>query len=183
VITAAELLSVYCTPVLPCSPRLVKRFLWDPLVRALHFQYGCLALCGLASVVVLRSFGDRVEVYMVSVSLSPSLGLLRPWSGIKSVIRCSSANLPCYSVTFISNILFINLLSWRSGHPSTEYNSVHIIWYQSFSCNGRSYCHPLIYHSLHLFYILFCPIVQSHEKTYNPLAVLLPCVVWSSSCC
>jgi hypothetical protein len=35
VITAAELLSVYSTLVLPCSPGLVKRFLWDPLVRAL----------------------------------------------------------------------------------------------------------------------------------------------------
>jgi hypothetical protein len=35
VITAAELLSVYSTPVLPCSPGLVKRSLWDPLVRAL----------------------------------------------------------------------------------------------------------------------------------------------------
>ena len=29
------------------------------------------ALCGLAPVVVLRSFGDRVEVFTVSVSLSP----------------------------------------------------------------------------------------------------------------
>jgi hypothetical protein len=35
VITAAKLLSVYSTPVLPCSPRLVKRLLWDPLVHAL----------------------------------------------------------------------------------------------------------------------------------------------------
>jgi hypothetical protein len=35
VITVAELLSVYSTPVLPCSPGLVKTFLWDPLVRAL----------------------------------------------------------------------------------------------------------------------------------------------------
>jgi hypothetical protein len=36
VITAAELLSVYSTLVLPCSSGLVKRFLWDPLVRALR---------------------------------------------------------------------------------------------------------------------------------------------------
>jgi hypothetical protein len=39
-----------------------------------------------------------------------------------------------------------------------------IIWYQNFCCHGRSYCHPLIYHSLHTSYILFCPIVQSHKK-------------------
>jgi hypothetical protein len=35
VITTAKLLSVYSTRVLPCSPGLVKRSLWDPLVRAL----------------------------------------------------------------------------------------------------------------------------------------------------
>jgi hypothetical protein len=40
-----------------------------------EFQYGCLTLCGLAPVVVLRSFGDRVEVLAISVSLSPSFGL------------------------------------------------------------------------------------------------------------
>jgi hypothetical protein len=39
--------------------------------------------------------------------------------------------------------------------PSTEYNSVHIIWYQSFHCQGRSYCHPFIYHSLHPSYFFF----------------------------
>jgi hypothetical protein len=36
VINAAELLSVYSTPILPYSPGLVKRFLWDPLVHALR---------------------------------------------------------------------------------------------------------------------------------------------------
>jgi hypothetical protein len=39
-----------------------------------EFQYGCLALCGLAPVVVLRSFGDRVKILAVSVSLFPSFG-------------------------------------------------------------------------------------------------------------
>ena len=38
---------------------------------------------------VLRSFGDRVEVFTVSVPLSPSLGRVQPLSGIKLVIRCS----------------------------------------------------------------------------------------------
>jgi hypothetical protein len=42
-----------------------------------EFQYGCLALCGLAPVVVLRLFGDRVEVFPVSVPLSLSLGRCR----------------------------------------------------------------------------------------------------------
>jgi hypothetical protein len=55
-----------------------------------EFQYGCLALCGLASVVVLRSFVDRVKVFAVSVSLSPSLGRIQPWLGIKLVIPAVS---------------------------------------------------------------------------------------------
>jgi hypothetical protein len=62
------------------------------------FQYGYPVLCGLTPVVVLRSFGDRVEVFAVSVPLSPSLGLIQPWSGIKLVIRCSSAT---YLVTAV----------------------------------------------------------------------------------
>jgi len=39
--------------------------------------------------VVLRSFGDRVEVFAVSVPLSLSLGRIQPLSGIKLVTRCS----------------------------------------------------------------------------------------------
>jgi len=39
--------------------------------------------------VVLRSFGDRVEVFAVSVPLSPSLGRIQPLSDIKLVTRCS----------------------------------------------------------------------------------------------
>ena len=38
---------------------------------------------------VLRSFGDRVEVFVVSVPLSPSFGRIQPLSDIKLVIRCS----------------------------------------------------------------------------------------------
>ena len=38
---------------------------------------------------VLRSFGDRVEVFVVSVPLSPSLGRIHPLSGIKLVTRSS----------------------------------------------------------------------------------------------
>ena len=38
---------------------------------------------------VLRSFRDRVEVFVVSVPLSPSLGHIQPLSGINLVTRCS----------------------------------------------------------------------------------------------
>jgi len=37
----------------------------------------------------VQSFGDRVEVFAVSVPLSPSLGRIQPLSGIKLVICCS----------------------------------------------------------------------------------------------
>jgi len=39
--------------------------------------------------VVLQSFVDRVEVFVVSVPLSLSLGRIQPLSGIKLVTRCS----------------------------------------------------------------------------------------------
>jgi hypothetical protein len=59
VITTAELLSVYSTPVLPCSPGLVKIFLWDPLVRALRVPVRLPRIVwissGCGSVVVRRS--------------------------------------------------------------------------------------------------------------------------------
>jgi len=45
-------------------------------------------LCGLFWIVVLQSFGDRVEVFAVLVPLYPSLGRIQPLSGIKLVIRC-----------------------------------------------------------------------------------------------
>ena len=38
---------------------------------------------------VLRSFGDRVEDFAVSVPLSPSLGCIQPLSGVKLATRCS----------------------------------------------------------------------------------------------
>jgi hypothetical protein len=40
--------------------------------------------------VVLWSFGDRVEAS--SVPLSPSLGRIQPWPGIKLVTRCFAAS-------------------------------------------------------------------------------------------
>jgi hypothetical protein len=75
VITATELPSVYSTPILPCSPGLVKRFLWDPLVRALQVPVRLPRIMWISSGrgFAVVQFGDRVEVYTVSVSLSRRL--------------------------------------------------------------------------------------------------------------
>jgi len=69
------------------------------------FQYGCPALCGLAPVVVLRSFGDRVEVFVVLVSLSPSLGRIQPWLGIKLVTPLFFSELPLLPAALLQVIL------------------------------------------------------------------------------
>ena len=74
------------------------------------FQYGCPALCGLASVVVLRSFGDRVEVFVVSVPLSPSLGRIQPWSGIKLVTPLFFSKLSFYPRYLVASYLDRDLL-------------------------------------------------------------------------
>jgi hypothetical protein len=76
VITVAKLLSVYSTPVLPCSPGLVKRFLWDPLSRALRVPIQLLRIvwisssCG--SAVVQRS-SQSLHGFGVSLPVSWSL--------------------------------------------------------------------------------------------------------------
>jgi hypothetical protein len=72
VITADELVSVYSTPVLPCSPVLVKRFIWDPLVRALRvpvrlprivwISSGCGSTVVRSSIESLHGFGVSLPV-------------------------------------------------------------------------------------------------------------------------
>ena len=81
----------YSTFVLPCSS-------WTCEVNPLGFPTSCsMASVRLCRIVWIssglwfcgRSFGDRVEVFAVSVPLSQSLGRIQPLSGIKLVIRCS----------------------------------------------------------------------------------------------
>ena len=130
-----------------------------------EFQYGCLALCRLALVVVLRSFGDRVEVYTVSVSLSPSLGHLRPRSGIKSVTRCSSANLPCHSITYYTQPSYLSTYC-REDRATPVPNIIRYIssGIKAFVVTvGLTAIHLFIIVFIHLIF-LFCPIVQSHIK-------------------
>jgi hypothetical protein len=92
-----------------------------------EFQYGCLALCALALVVVLRSFGDRVEVLAVSVSLSPSFGshpnLARYKSSYLLIFSKLSSNSSKLSSSFRYPIVILqvqDLLPWRSGHPRSN---------------------------------------------------------------
>ena len=55
---------------------------------------------------VLQSFGDRVEVFVVSVPLSPSLGRIQPLSGIKLVTHCSQ------------QVIFVLLIYYREGQAT-----------------------------------------------------------------
>jgi hypothetical protein len=103
VISAAELLSFYSTPVLSCSPGHVKRFLWNPLVRALRVPVW------LPRILWIRSGCGSPVVWRSSRNL-PGFGLPLPvaWSPpalIRYIVGYPLflANLPCYSVTFISN--------------------------------------------------------------------------------
>ena len=84
------------------------------------FQYSCPALCGLASVVVLRSFGDRVKVFVVSVSVSPSLGRLQPWSGIKLVTPLFFSKLPFIPTALLQVILIVTYCREDRANSRTE---------------------------------------------------------------
>jgi hypothetical protein len=57
--------------------------------------------------VVLRSFGDRFEIFVISVSLSPSFGHIQPLLG----------NEASYPAVRSKLSLIRDLLSRRSGHP------------------------------------------------------------------
>jgi hypothetical protein len=97
VITAAELLSVYSTPVLPCSLGLVKRFLWDPLVRALR------ALERLTRIVWISSGCGSAVVRRSSQSLH-SFGVSLPvaWS-LPTLIRYKVATLVPNIIWYLSS--------------------------------------------------------------------------------
>ena len=92
-------------------PGLVKRFLWDPLVRALQVPVRLPRLVwissGCGSAVVWR----RVGVFVVSVPLSPSLGRIQPWSGIKLVILLFFSQLSFYPRCLATSYLDRDLLS------------------------------------------------------------------------
>ena len=90
------------------------------------FQYGCPALCGLALVVVLRSFGDRVKVFVVSVSLSPSLGRIQPWPGIKLVTPLFFSKLTLISAALLQVILIETYYREDRANSRTEIVSVPI---------------------------------------------------------
>jgi hypothetical protein len=67
--------------------------------------------------VVLRSFGDRVEVFAVSVSLSPSLGRIQPWPGVK----------PFTPLNFFQQVIPITKMYYREDRATLRRtNSVHI---------------------------------------------------------
>ena len=114
-------------------PGLVKRFLWDPLVRALRVPVRLPRLVWISSGCSSAVIWRRVEVFVVSVPLSPSLGLIQPWLGIKLVISLFFSKLPFDPRCLVANYLDRDLLSWRSGQLPYWNSSVPFIWYQSTS--------------------------------------------------
>jgi hypothetical protein len=76
VISTVELLSAYSTLVLPCSPGLVKRSLWDPLVCALRvlvwLPHIVWISSGCGSAVVWRSSRSLHDIGVsLPIALSP----------------------------------------------------------------------------------------------------------------
>ena len=92
-------------------PRLVKRFLWDPLVRALRVPVWLPCLMWISSGCDSAVVWRRVEVFVVSVPLSPLLGRIQPWSGIKLVTPLFFGKLPFYPRYLVASYLDHNLLS------------------------------------------------------------------------
>ena len=90
------------------------------------FQYGCPALCGLAPIVVLRSFGDRVKTIVVSVSLSPSPGRIQPWPRIKLVTPLFFSKLPLLPAALLQVILIETYYREDRANSRTEIVSVPI---------------------------------------------------------
>ena len=90
---------------------LVKRFLWNPLVRALRVPVWLPRLVwissGCGSAVVRRSSRSLRGIG----SLSPSLGHIQPWSGIKLVTPLFFSKLPFYPRCLVISYLDRDLLS------------------------------------------------------------------------
>ena len=148
---------------------LCGRSLWGPLFRALWFP------------VWLRHFVwispgfwfcDRSEIE----SKSSRFRCLSPHCLVASNLGWYKAIYPLFTAKLS---LFLNLLSWRSGHPCARI-------YRHLSCSNKSYrCHGrFVYHQLiyHLFTIYYCfhpshifvlpyPIVYWKAIQKNPIAV------------
>jgi hypothetical protein len=129
VITATELLSVYCTTVLPCSPGLVKRFLWDPLVRALRVPVRMPRIVwissGCGSVVVRRS-SRSLHGFGVSLPVALSLPTLIRYKvsyplffNKFTLLFCYFYIQPSYSSTYCREdraTLVPNITRYQSAH-------------------------------------------------------------------
>jgi hypothetical protein len=179
VITAAELLSVYSTLVLPCSPGLVKRFLWDPLVRALwvpvRLPHIVWISSGCGSAVVRRSSWS-LHGFGVSLPIT--------WSPLTSIRYKVSYPLFFRKFTLLFCYFYIQppyLSTYCREDRATLV--LNIIWYISSGIKafvvmvGLTIIHLFIIVFIHL---IFCLVLKSKakNKTYSLLVVLLPCVVW-----
>ena len=162
----------------------MKRSLWDLLVRALRVpvRLPCLVWIssGRGSAVVrrssrsLRGFGASLPVAWSHPTLV----------GIKLVILRYSQQVILWFPTYYRK----DRATPRRfpSVPCCWWSLTLIMWYQSSSWHGRSCHHPHHYPCL-IYLIYLCLFIsyspRPHKKnTYNHFAVLLRCVLCSSSC-
>ena len=118
-------------------------------------QFGCAILCGLVPVCW---FCDRSDIE----SKSSRFRCLSPHRLIASNLGRYKAIYPLFTANLF---LFLNLLSWRSGHPYAGLYRHLSCGNQSYRCHGRFCYHPLIYPLFTIYYCfhphiyLFCHIL------------------------
>ena len=138
-------------------PGLVKRSLWDPLVRALlvpvrlprlvWISSGCGSTVVRRSSRSLRGFGASLPVAWSHPTLA----------GIKLVIlRCSQQVI----------LWFPTYRREDRANSRTEIASVLIMWYQSTSWHGRSCRHPHRYPWL-IYFIYLCLFISHSPKPHK----------------
>ena len=177
-ITTAELLSVYSTPVLPCSPGLVKRFLWDPLVRALRVPVRLPRIMWISSScvsAVIRRSSRSLHGFGVSLPVA--------WSP-PTLIRYKVSYLLFFSNFTLLFSYFYTQPSYLSTYCREDRATLVPNITRYISSGIKAFVVTVGLTVIHLFitvfiHLIFCFVLQSKatQKTYSPLAVLLHCVV------
>ena len=133
----------------PCTP-LIFLVLLDMWKDPSGFHYFVLRFSVRLYHFVLISpglwFYDRLEIE----SKSSRFRCLPPRRLVASILGRYKAIYPLFAAKLS---LFLNLLSWRSGHPCADLYRHLSCGNQSYRCHGRFVYHPLI---SHLFIICYC---------------------------
>ena len=160
------------------------RSLWSPLLRA---QWLPVRLRRFVWISPGLWFCDRLEIE----SKSSRFRCLSPRRLVTSNLGRYKAIYPLFAANLS---LFLNLLSWRLGHPCAGLYRHLSCGNQSYYCHGRFVYHPLIYHLFTIYYCfhpshIFCfaisysPLKIHTKKSYSLLLVLFILCCFQSSCC